>query len=122
MVGEESLDSMPHLEEVLSVFVRRAKKREFPSVRFTVYLNTAAVLARDLELVTGLCMYGHDVIFDKLEWPDKANLLDISAKVGAPFLQKVVDKICVDLLQADYAYMTTRMSLDTLTYLICHLA
>ena len=98
MYGESPIDNINHIDEVVSTFSRRAKKREFPAVRYTVYLNSAAVLARDLELVMALCLYGHDVIYEKLEWPDKVNLLDIATKVQAPFLQKIVDKICVDIL------------------------
>jgi hypothetical protein len=81
MYGELSVDEVNHYDGIMDTFMRRAKKREFPAVRFTVYLNSAAVLAKDFDLVLALCMYGHEVIYEKLEWPDKVNLLDIATKV-----------------------------------------
>ena len=50
-------------KQVLDTFVRRATRREFPVIKYIVYLQFSAVVAQDQELLDSLIRFGFDEIY-----------------------------------------------------------
>ncbi len=53
----------PLHQQVLDTFVRRATRREFPVIKYIVYLQFSAVVAQDQELLDSLIRFGFDEIY-----------------------------------------------------------
>jgi hypothetical protein len=53
----------PLHKQVLDTFVRRATRREFPVIKYIVYLQFSAVVAQDQELLDSLIRFGFDEIY-----------------------------------------------------------
>lgn len=58
-------------EDVITHFKRRAERREFPALRFIIYVNFATVISLDGHTIDALLRYGADYLYPKLQWPDK---------------------------------------------------
>jgi hypothetical protein len=68
------------IEKVKAQFLRRAQRKEFPVAKFIIYLNSAVTLVQDIQLMHELLKYGLDVLYPKLQWTDKVNLIDLATK------------------------------------------
>lgn len=71
----------PLHKQVLDTFVRRASRREFPVVKYIVYLQFSIVVAQDQELLDSLLRFGFDDIFEKLRWLDKLTSLEVASQL-----------------------------------------
>ena len=71
---------------MLTHFKRRATRCEYPAIRYIIYLNFAAVIQLDGQTINTLLRYGQDELYNKLHWPDKLLLLEISNRAQAPYL------------------------------------
>jgi len=49
-----------------------------------------------------LLKYGFDVIYDKLTWIDKANMLEAAINLKEPYVNKLLDRVAIDLLYNEY--------------------
>lgn len=58
-------------EDVMATYARRANRQEFPTIKYIVYLNFATVIQMDGETIDSLLRYGNDILYPKLQWPDK---------------------------------------------------
>ena len=85
-------------EDIFTHFERRANRQEYPAVRFLVYLNFACVIQLNGETVDLLLRTGSDILYNKLHWPDKLQLLDMCNRANAPYKQNVFNKIAIDIM------------------------
>lgn len=108
-------------EEVRQHFERRANRQEFPSLKFLIYLNFACVVQMDAQVIDGLLRYGTDVIYPKLQWPDKLQILDTVNRANMPYRNKVFDKISMDIMIADYTSLVLDMNLEGIIQMIAHI-
>ena len=76
----------PMYKQVLDTFLRRATRREFPVVKYIVYLQFSIVVAQDQELLDSLLRFGFDEIYEKLRWLDKVTSLEVASQLQAPYL------------------------------------
>lgn len=44
-------------------FRKRAERKEFPALKFLIYVNSAAMIAQDLNLMHNLMRYGLDYLY-----------------------------------------------------------
>lgn len=70
--------------------------------------------------IDGLLRYGNDVIYHKLQWPDKLQLLDTCNRGNLPYKMTVFDKIAVDILLADHVALISHMNLEGIIQMIAH--
>ena len=73
--------------DVLTHFKRRATRHEYPVLRFIIYLNFAAVIQQDGNVIDKLLRYGSDQIYNSLQWQDKLQLLDIANRANVSYKQ-----------------------------------
>ena len=66
--------------------MRRAQRREFPALKYIVYLNSSIIVAQDFKLMNDLLKYGLDVLYPKLQWTDKIQIIDMANKSEAPYI------------------------------------
>ena len=53
-------------KELTKHFERRASRKEFPAVRYIIYLNYSVVVTLNPNLIESLLRYGADVLYPKL--------------------------------------------------------
>lgn len=58
--------------------------------------------------------YGLDVIYPKLQWEDKAQIIDIANRMGVPFLKQAFNRVIVDILLQPYELLIASCSAETL--------
>lgn len=46
--------------------------------------------------------YGLDVIYPKLQWEDKAQIIDIANRMEVPFVKQAFNRVIVDILIQPY--------------------
>lgn len=93
-----TLSSIEGADKVKAQFIRRAERKEFPAVRYLVYLNACVVLGQKMDLLHDLMRYGLDTMYPKLTWIDKCSILEFANKSKAPYILKAFNKVVVDLL------------------------
>lgn len=108
-------------EDVLTHFKRRSERREFPALRFIIYLNFATVIQLDGPTIDTLLRYGADFLYPKLQWPDKLQLLDTCNRANVPYKQKVFNKIAIDVMLTDYNTLALEMNLEGIIQMIAHI-
>lgn len=59
-------DELERMDDIRAVFERRAARREFPAVKYLVYLQYAALMGTDSQLVDDLIRHGFDELYEKL--------------------------------------------------------
>jgi hypothetical protein len=80
-----SLKQIDNIDEIKDIFRRRASRKEFPIVKYIVYLKFAAVVQGDQKIISDLVRYGFDVIYEKLRWLDKVSTLEIASALNEPY-------------------------------------
>lgn len=100
--SQSSVADIDRLEDIHEVFMRRASRKEFPTVKFIVYLQYAALLGRDAKLLDSLIRYGFDDLYDKLKWLDKIVALEIACSLKPDYVSKLLDKVACEILYAEY--------------------
>ena len=106
------LESVDRLEEIKETFLRRANRKEFPTVKYLVYLQFAAVATQDQEVIDGLIRYGFDHLYAKLRPLDRISALEIAAGTQPSYLPKLMDKFACEFLLADYNDLLDNYSSD----------
>ena len=89
-------------EDVMSTFERRATRQEFPALKYIIYLNFASVISLNGGIIDSLLRYGTDVLYPKLLWPDKFQILDLCNRANAPYKYVVFNKVKMDVMLSDY--------------------
>ena len=107
-------DYLDKYEEVLLQFKRRAKRREFPAMRYIIYLNFSTVIALDGHIIDALLRYGSDTLYPKLRWTDKLQVLDVCNRGDAPYKYRVFNKIAIDIMLAHYNNLALDMNLESI--------
>ena len=119
MINEMPIDKfIERHRDVLTHFKRRATRCEYPAIRFIIYLNFAAVIQLDGQTINTLLRYGQNELYNKLYWPDKLLLLDISNRAQAPYLPQVLNKVSIDLMLSDYGELVHSMNLEGIIQMI----
>lgn len=108
-------------EEVKEHFLRRANRHEFPALKYVVYLNFACVVQMDGTTIDNLLRYGNDVLYPRLQWPDKLNILHTCVQANVPYKHKVFNKVAIDIMLADYAALVLEMNLEGIIQMIAHI-
>jgi hypothetical protein len=80
------IEKIKGFDQVQAQFRKRAERREFPALRFLVYVNASVMIANDLNLMHDLLRYGLDYIYPKLTWTDKVQILDMANRSQAPYV------------------------------------
>lgn len=101
-------------EEINAAFLRRAQRKEFPIVKYIVYLQYAGLLAQDAETVDSLLRYGFDVVYEKLRWLDKAVALQVASEVETDYLPILLDKFACDALFSEYVDLASNLNASAL--------
>ena len=91
-------------EEISDIFIRRAKRKEFATIKYVIYLQYAAFFTQDRELLEGIIRYGFDELFDKLRWLDRVTALEyaVNLEPALPYLSKIFDKTACQVLYSEY--------------------
>lgn len=99
-IGEE----VERMADIEALFQRRASKKEFPAVKYLIYLQYSALMGKDEQLVDSLVRYGFDDLYpaEKLGWVDKITALEVASSLNVPYLQKLLDKVACDILFQEY--------------------
>lgn len=106
------LEQVERIEDIKETFRRRAHRREFPTIKYLVYLQFSAVVAQEEELVDGLIRYGFDHLYHKLRPLDRVTALEIAAGTQPSYLPKLLDKFACEFLLADYGDLLEQYSSD----------
>lgn len=93
---------MDKLEDINTAFTRRAGRKEFPTIKYLVYLQYSALLGKDDELTDSLVRYGFDTVYSKLRWLDKVVSLEIACSMNPDYIQKILDRVACDVLFSEY--------------------
>ena len=96
------LEQVERFDDIKETFMRRANRKEFPTLKYLVYLQFAAVATQDQEVIDGLIRYGFDHLYSKLKPLDRISALEIAAGTQPSYLPKLMDKFACELLLADY--------------------
>ncbi len=72
-------------EEIREQYLRRVARKEFPVVKYLVYLQFGALLGNDQELLDTLIRYGFDTLYPKLRWLEKVSSLEIACSLNPPY-------------------------------------
>lgn len=105
----------------MATYQRRASRQEFPALRYIIYLNFAAVIQMNGETIDSLLRYGIDILYPKLQWPDKLQILDICNRANAPYKLIVFNKVAMDIMLADYVSLVYDMNLEGIIQMIAHI-
>ncbi len=101
-------------------FDRRATRQEFPSIKYLIYLNFACVVQMDGKVIDSLLRSGTDVIYPRLCWPDKLQILDTVNRANVAYKHRVFNKISIDLMLASYTDIVVEMALEGIIQMIAH--
>ncbi len=96
------LEQIDRMDDIKETFLRRANRREFPTIKYLVYLQFAAVATQDQEVIDGLIRYGFDHLYGKLKPLDRISALEIAAGTQPNYLPKLMDKFACEFLLSDY--------------------
>ena len=105
-------------KDILVHYQRRAKRREFASIKFIIYMQYATCVAKDMKMLEDLSRYGADTLYPRLMWQDKITILDIVAKMQPPYRQKYMDKFAIDFILASPNSLVSEMNLEQLIQVI----
>lgn len=83
---QQSISQLDKLEEINTAFIRRAGRKEFPTIKYLVYLQYSALLGKDEELMDSLVRYGFDTVYSKLRWLDKVISLEIACSMNPDYI------------------------------------
>jgi len=108
----KELTQLQHYQDVRKEFMRRASRHEFPAIKLMVYLNFGMVIVEDAQLLEQLCRYGLDTLYPKLNWLDKITLVDVVSKLGLPWMDKVFQKVAIDVMRAPHGQFAYNLSID----------
>lgn len=108
-------------QELLTHFERRASRHEFPALKFIIYLNFACVISLNPKTIDGLLRYGSDVLYPRLQWPDKLQIIDICNRGDLAYKQIVFNKVSIDLMLSDYSDLVLEMNLEGIIQMIAHM-
>jgi hypothetical protein len=97
-------EEIERLEEIQNLFVRRAQRREFPAVKYLIYLQYSALMSTDSDLIDSLVRYGYQELNPegKFTWTDKITALEVAVQLEAPYLDKILDILTSELLLSEY--------------------
>lgn len=98
--------------------MRRVARKEFPVVKYLVYLQFGALLGNDQELLDNLIRYGFDTLYPKLRWLEKVSSLEIACSLKPPYSQKLLDKVACDILLAEYEDLASNLQSTTIIQLM----
>lgn len=102
MDQNERISNLKGFSDVKAQFMRRAERREFPIVKYLVYLNSSVIIANDMDLMHDLMKYGLDILYSRLEWTDKVQILDIANRSDATYVQKAFNRVVIDIITSTY--------------------
>lgn len=111
-------ENAERFEEIREQFLRRVARKEFPVVKYIVYLQFGALLGGDQELLDNLIRYGFDILYPKLRWLEKVSSLEIASSLKPPYAQKLLDKVACDILLTEYEELASQMQTTTIIQLM----
>ena len=108
------IGKVQRLEEAIAQFKKRARRREFASIKYLVYVQFSALVARDVNLLEELVRYGCDTLYHKLMWQDKIMIIEMLTRLNPPYKQKFFDKFAIDFILTDYSDLLANVQLEQL--------
>mmetsp|Transcript_41930 Transcript_41930/g.64185 ORF Transcript_41930/g.64185 Transcript_41930/m.64185 type:complete len:253 (-) Transcript_41930:333-1091(-) len=93
-----------HYKKIHDIFMRRARRREFPASILVPYLQFA-VSAQQAELALDLTTYGFTTLFQKLSWTEKIFTLDVAVRLQSPQVGIMTEMAVLSFLEADYDHI-----------------
>ena len=85
-----------------------------------MYVQFAALVARDVTLLEELVRYGCDTLYSKLMWQDKIMIVEMLMRLNPPYKQKFFDKFAIDFILADYSDILLDVQLEHLIQTIAY--
>ena len=116
------IGQVDRLEDAIEQFKKRARRREFPAIKYIVYVQFSALVSRDIRLLEELVRYGCDSLYPKLMWQDKIMIVEMMMQLKLDYKQKFFDKFAIDFILTDYTDLLIDIQLEHLVQTIAYFA